>query len=70
MIKGRRATRVLISSTAGQARRSFHCDYAASKGAADQHGEGALDGLAPDHIHVNLAVAPGWVARICPAGLR
>jgi NAD(P)-dependent dehydrogenase (short-subunit alcohol dehydrogenase family) len=34
---------VLVSSTAGQRGEAFHCDYAASKGRADQHGEGPFD---------------------------
>jgi len=52
---------VLVSSTAGQRGESFHCDYAASKGALISMVKGLSTELAPDHIYVNC-VAPGWVA--------
>jgi 3-oxoacyl-[acyl-carrier protein] reductase len=52
---------VLVSSTAGQRGESFHCDYAASKGAIISMGEGVATELARDGIRVNC-VAPGWVA--------
>jgi 3-oxoacyl-[acyl-carrier protein] reductase len=52
---------VLISSTAGQRGESFHCDYAASKGALISMVKGLSTELARDHIYVNC-VAPGWVA--------
>jgi 3-oxoacyl-[acyl-carrier protein] reductase len=51
---------VLISSTAGQRGESFHCDYAASKGALISMVKGLAVELAPHHIYVNC-VAPGWV---------
>src|SRR5271166_1447883 len=52
---------VLVSSTAGQRGESFHCDYAASKGALISMVKGLSTELARDNIHVNC-VAPGWVA--------
>jgi 3-oxoacyl-[acyl-carrier protein] reductase len=52
---------VLVSSTAGQRGESFHCDYAASKGAVISMVKGLSTELAHDHIYVNC-VAPGWVA--------
>jgi 3-oxoacyl-[acyl-carrier protein] reductase len=51
---------VLISSTAGQRGESFHCDYAATKGALISMVKGLAVELAPHHIYVNC-VAPGWV---------
>ena len=51
---------VLISSTAGQRGESFHCDYAASKGALISMVKGLSTELARDGIRVNC-VAPGWV---------
>lgn len=51
---------VLVSSTAGQRGESFHCDYAASKGALISMVKGLSTELAPDGIRVNC-VAPGWV---------
>ncbi|HKF20177.1 MAG TPA: glucose 1-dehydrogenase [Candidatus Angelobacter sp.] len=51
---------VLISSTAGQRGESFHCDYAASKGAIISMVKGLSTELARDRIYVNC-VAPGWV---------
>ena len=51
---------VLISSTAGQRGESFHCDYAATKGALISMVKGLAVELAPQHIYVNC-VAPGWV---------
>ena len=52
---------VLVSSTAGQRGESFHCDYAASKGALISMVKGLSTELARDNIRVNC-VAPGWVA--------
>jgi len=52
---------VLVSSTAGQRGESFHCDYAASKGAVISMVKGLSTELARDGIRVNC-VAPGWVA--------
>ncbi len=51
---------VLVSSTAGQRGESFHCDYAASKGALISMVKGLSTELARDGIRVNC-VAPGWV---------
>jgi 3-oxoacyl-[acyl-carrier protein] reductase len=51
---------VLVSSTAGQRGESFHCDYAASKGALISMVKGLSTELACDNIRVNC-VAPGWV---------
>jgi 3-oxoacyl-[acyl-carrier protein] reductase len=51
---------VLVSSTAGQRGESFHCDYAASKGALISMVKGLSTELAREHIRVNC-VAPGWV---------
>jgi len=51
---------VLVSSTAGQRGESFHCDYAASKGALISMVKGLSTELAGDGIRVNC-VAPGWV---------
>jgi 3-oxoacyl-[acyl-carrier protein] reductase len=51
---------VLVSSTAGQRGESFHCDYAATKGALISMVKGLSTELARDHIYVN-SVAPGWV---------
>jgi 3-oxoacyl-[acyl-carrier protein] reductase len=51
---------VLVSSTAGQRGESFHCDYAATKGALISMVKGLAVELAPQHIYVNC-VAPGWV---------
>ena len=51
---------VLISSTAAQRGESFHCDYAATKGALISMVKGLAVELAPHHIYVNC-VAPGWV---------
>jgi len=51
---------VLISSTAGQRGESFHCDYAATKGALLSMVKGLAVELATHHIYVNC-VAPGWV---------
>lgn len=51
---------VLISSTAGQRGESFHCDYAATKGALISMVKGLAVELASQHIYVNC-VAPGWV---------
>ncbi len=51
---------VLVSSTSGQRGESFHCDYAATKGALISMVKGLSTELAPHHIYVN-SVAPGWV---------
>jgi 3-oxoacyl-[acyl-carrier protein] reductase len=51
---------VLVSSTAGQRGESFHCDYAATKGALISMVKGLSTELARDGIYVN-SVAPGWV---------
>src|SRR5256712_11420377 len=51
---------VLVSSSAGQRGESFHCDYAATKGALISMVKGLATELAPHHIYVNC-VAPGWV---------
>ncbi|MGA3088907.1 MAG: SDR family oxidoreductase [Terriglobales bacterium] len=51
---------VLVSSTAAQRGESFHCDYAASKGALISMVKGLSTELARDRILVNC-VAPGWV---------
>jgi 3-oxoacyl-[acyl-carrier protein] reductase len=51
---------VLVSSTAGQRGESFHCDYAASKGALISMVKGLSTELAGAGIYVN-SVAPGWV---------
>lgn len=51
---------VLVSSTAGQRGESFHCDYAASKGALISMVKGLSTELAREGIRVNC-VAPGWV---------
>ncbi|HUJ93641.1 MAG TPA: SDR family oxidoreductase [Terriglobales bacterium] len=51
---------VLVSSTAGQRGESFHCDYAATKGALISMVKGLSTELAREHIYVNC-VAPGWV---------
>src|SRR5579863_1868155 len=51
---------VLVSSTAGQRGESFHCDYAATKGALISMVKGLSTELAGDGIYVNC-VAPGWV---------
>ncbi len=51
---------VVVSSTAGQRGESFHCDYAASKGALISMVKGLSTELARDGIRVNC-VAPGWV---------
>jgi 3-oxoacyl-[acyl-carrier protein] reductase len=58
---------VLVSSTAGQRGESFHCDYAASKGALISMVKGLSTELARDGIRVNC-VAPGWVATDMSAG--
>ncbi|MBZ5630461.1 MAG: SDR family oxidoreductase [Acidobacteriia bacterium] len=59
--QGRGGSVVLVSSTAGQRGESFHCDYAATKGALISMVKGLSTELAPDRIRVNC-VAPGWVA--------
>ncbi|MBZ5567666.1 MAG: SDR family oxidoreductase [Acidobacteriia bacterium] len=59
--QGRGGSIVLVSSTAGQRGESFHCDYAAAKGAVISMVKGLSTELAPDRIRVNC-VAPGWVA--------
>jgi 3-oxoacyl-[acyl-carrier protein] reductase len=51
---------VLVSSTAAQRGESFHCDYAATKGALISMVKGLSTELARDGIYVN-SVAPGWV---------
>ena len=51
---------MLVSSTAGQRGESFHCDYAATKGALISMVKGLSTELARDGIYVN-SVAPGWV---------
>jgi len=51
---------VLVSSTAAQRGESFHCDYAATKGALISMVKGLSTELARDAIFVNC-VAPGWV---------
>jgi 3-oxoacyl-[acyl-carrier protein] reductase len=51
---------VLVSSTAAQRGESFHCDYAATKGALISMVKGLSTELARDAIYVN-SVAPGWV---------
>src|SRR5512142_2880975 len=58
--QGRGGHIVLVSSTAGQRGESFHCDYAATKGAVISMVKGLSTELAPDRIYVNC-VAPGWV---------
>jgi 3-oxoacyl-[acyl-carrier protein] reductase len=58
---------VLVSSTAGQRGESFHCDYAASKGALISMVKGLSTELARDGIRVNC-VAPGWVDTDMSAG--
>jgi 3-oxoacyl-[acyl-carrier protein] reductase len=59
--QGRGGSIVLVSSTAGQRGESFHCDYAATKGAVISMVKGLSTELASDGIRVNC-VAPGWVA--------
>jgi 3-oxoacyl-[acyl-carrier protein] reductase len=60
MKKQRSGHIVLVSSTAGQRGESFHCDYAATKGALISMVKGLSTELARDGIRVNC-VAPGWV---------
>lgn len=59
--QGRGGHVVIVSSTAGQRGEAFHCDYAATKGAAISMVKGLSTELARDGIYVNC-VAPGWVA--------
>ncbi|HXG93365.1 MAG TPA: SDR family NAD(P)-dependent oxidoreductase [Blastocatellia bacterium] len=61
MIKQRRGTLILISSTAGQRGEAFHSHYAATKGAIISMTKSLAAELGPRGITVNC-VAPGWVA--------
>jgi len=61
MIKMRRGTMILVSSTAGQRGEPFHSHYAATKGAIIAMTKSLAAELGPRGITVNC-VAPGWVA--------
>jgi 3-oxoacyl-[acyl-carrier protein] reductase len=60
MIRQRRGTMILISSTAGQRGEAFHSHYAATKGAIISMTKSLAAELGPRGITVNC-VAPGWV---------
>ncbi|HMG33959.1 MAG TPA: SDR family NAD(P)-dependent oxidoreductase [Blastocatellia bacterium] len=61
MLKQKRGTIILISSTAGQRGESFHSHYAATKGAIIAITKSLAAELGPRGITVNC-VAPGWVS--------
>ncbi len=61
MIKKRRGTMILVSSTAGQRGEPFHSHYAATKGAIISMTKSLAAELGPRGITVNC-VAPGWVS--------
>ncbi|HYP28863.1 MAG TPA: SDR family NAD(P)-dependent oxidoreductase [Blastocatellia bacterium] len=61
MIRQKRGTMILISSTAGQRGEAFHSHYAATKGAIISMTKSLAAELAPHGVTVNC-VAPGWVA--------
>lgn len=61
MLRHRRGTMILVSSTAGQRGEPFHSHYAASKGAIISMTKSLAAELGPRGITVNC-VAPGWVA--------
>lgn len=61
MIRQKRGTMILVSSTAGQRGEAFYSHYAATKGAIISMTKSLASELGPQGITVNC-VAPGWVA--------
>jgi len=61
MLKQKRGTMILVSSTAGQRGEPFYSHYAATKGAIIAMTKSLAAELGPRGITVNC-VAPGWVA--------
>jgi 3-oxoacyl-[acyl-carrier protein] reductase len=61
MLKQKRGTIILVSSTAGQRGEPFYSHYAATKGAIIAMTKSLAAELGPRGIRVNC-VAPGWVA--------